>query len=53
MFQIHDDTQDANSFKFCQVTIENSKCVETFKFHGDAPILKYFQKSLNSCFSVV
>ena len=23
--------------------------MENFKFHNDAPILKYFQKSLNSC----
>ena len=23
--------------------------METFKFHNDAPILKYCQKSLNSC----
>ena len=23
--------------------------METFKLHNDAPILKYFQKSLNSC----
>ena len=36
-------------FKRFQVPIRNSKCVETFKFHNDAPILKYCQKSLNSC----
>ena len=23
--------------------------MESFKFHNDAPILKYFQKSLNRC----
>ena len=40
LFQIHDNTQDANSFKLFQVPIGNSECV---------PILKYCQKSLNSC----
>ena len=29
-FQIHDDTQDKNTFKIFQVPIGNSKCVETF-----------------------
>ena len=32
-----------------QVPIGNSKCVENFKFHNDAPMLKYCQKSLNIC----
>ena len=51
-FQIHDITQDTNIFKICQVPIGNSKCVECFKFHNDAPMLKYCHKSLNSrCFS--
>ena len=51
-FQSYDNTQDKNTFKFFQVPIGNAKCVETFKFHNDAPILKYFQRSLNSyCFS--
>ena len=41
-----------NMFKIFHVPIGNSKCVETFKFHNDARILKYCQKSLNSfCFS--
>ena len=53
LFQCHDDTQDTNTFKFLQVPNGNSKCVETFKFQNDAPILNYCQKSLNSCFSVV
>ena len=44
MFQIHDDTQDTNTFKLFQVPIGNSKCVETFKCHNDSPILKYCQK---------
>ena len=48
-FQIHDNTQDTNSYKNFQVLIGNAECVETFKFHNDAPILKYCQKSLNSC----
>ena len=50
-FQSHHDTQDTNTFKFFHVSIRNSKCVENFKFHNDAPMLKYCQKSLNSCFS--
>ena len=32
-----------------QVRTGNSKCVETFKFHNDAPMLKYCHKSLDSC----
>ena len=46
-FQTHDNTQDKNTSKVFQVPIGNSKCVETFKFHNDAPMLKYFQKLLN------
>ena len=49
MFQSHDNTQDTNTFKLFQVPIGNSKCVEKVKFQNDAPILKYCQKSLNSC----
>ena len=49
LFQSHDDTQDINTFKFFQVPIGNTKCVESFKFQNDAPILKYCQISLNSC----
>ena len=49
VFQIHNDTQDISTFRFFKVPIGNSKCVEPFKFQNDAPILKYFQKSLNSC----
>ena len=51
-FQIHDDTQDINTFKLFQVPIGNAKFVESFKFQNDAPNIKYFQKSLNnSCLS--
>ena len=49
LFQSHDDTQDINTFRFSQVPIGNAKCAESFKFQNDAPILKYCQKSLNSC----
>ena len=52
-FQSHDDTQDDNTFKKIQVPIGNAKCVESFKFQNDAPILKYCQKTLNSYFSLV
>ena len=38
-----------NTFKFFQVPIGNEKCVESLKFQIDDPILKYCQKSLNSC----
>ena len=48
-FQSYDYTQDKITFKRFQVPIGNSKCVETFKFHNDASILKYCQKSLNIC----
>ena len=49
LFQSHDDTQDNNAFKKFQVPIGNAKCVESFKLRKDAPILKYCQKTLNSC----
>ena len=49
LFQIHDDMQDNNTFKTFQVPIGNEKCVESFKFQNDAPILKYCKKNLNSC----
>ena len=48
-FQRHDDTQDTNTIKIFQVPIVNSKCVEKFMFHNDAPMPKYCQESLNSC----
>ena len=48
-FQIHNDTHDDNTFKIIQVPIRNAKCVESFKFQNDAPILKHFPKTLNSC----
>ena len=43
-FQSHDVTQDNNTFKRFQVPIGNAKCVESFKFQNDAPILKYCKK---------
>ena len=49
LFQIHDNTQDINTFKLFQVPIGNAKCVESFKFQNDTPILNYCQKSLNIC----
>ena len=49
VFQSHGDKQDINTFKSFQVPIVNEKCVEPFKFRNDAPILKYCQKTLNSC----
>ena len=48
-FQIHDNTQDNNTFQKNQVPIGNGKCVESFKFQNNAPILKYCQKLLNRC----
>ena len=53
MFQSHGNAQDKNRYKSFKFPIGNSKFVEMFKFHNDAPILKYCQKSLDSCFSVV
>ena len=49
LFQIHDNTQDTDIFKIFQVPIGSSKYVENFKFHSDAPILKYRQKSFDRC----
>ena len=50
LFHSHGNTQDTNKFKIFQVPIGNSKCVEFFKIHGDAQMLKYCQKLLNGCF---
>ena len=51
-FQSHDDTQDDITFKTFQVPIGNAKCVESFNFQNDAPIIKFCQKTLNIfCFS--
>ena len=49
LFQSHDNKQDTNIFKLFQAPIGNATFVESFKFQNDAPILKYCQKSLNSC----
>ena len=50
LFQSHDDTQDNITFKTFQVPIGNEKCVKSFKFQNDAPILKFCQKTFNCCF---
>ena len=52
-FHSHEDTQDTNTFKIIQVPIGNSKCVETFKFDNDAPILNYCQKLFNRCWFII
>ena len=49
IFRRHDDTQDTNTSKIFEVPIGNSKCVENIKIHSNAPMLRYFQKSLNCC----
>ena len=49
LFQSHEDTQDKNTFKIFQVPIGNSKCVESFKFNNNAPMLKYRHNLLNMC----
>ena len=49
LFQSHDDTQYINIFRLFEVPIGNAKFVESSKFQNDSPILKYCQKSLNSC----
>ena len=47
-FQIHDNTQDTNTYKNFQVPIGNAKCVETFKFHNDALVVRRDRKSVVS-----
>ena len=42
-FQIHDDTQDNNTFRLFQVTIGKEKYVESFKFQNDTPIVGIFR----------
>ena len=49
LFQSHDNDQNTDTFRTFQVPIGNAKVVKSFVFHKDAPILSYFQKSLNSC----
>ena len=49
-FQSHGDTLHKNLFNLFQVTIENIKYVERFRFHNDSPVLKYCRKFLNGCF---
>ena len=49
LFQSHDNEQDTNTFRTFQVQIGNAKVVKSFVFHEDAPIISYFQKTLNSC----
>ena len=39
IFQSHDDKQDNIMFKTFHVPIGNAKCVKSFKFQNDAPIL--------------
>ena len=49
LFHSHDNKQDKYTFKTFQVPIGNAKCVESFKFQNDVPILKYCQKTLSRC----
>ena len=54
LFQIHDNEKDTNRSKTFQIPIGNAKVVKSFVFHKDAPILKFCQKTLNSCcFSIL
>ena len=46
IFQSHDNTQDDITFKIFQVPIGNAKCVKSFKFQNDAPILKFCKKNI-------
>ena len=49
MNQIHDGTQDTNTFQIFIVPIGNAKNVDEMKFHIDAPMLKYRQYTPNIC----
>ena len=49
LFQSHDDKQDKDTLNPFQFPIGNAKVVKSFKFHTNAPILNYCQKTLNSC----
>ena len=49
LFQNHDNKQEKDAFRTFQVPIGNAKVVKSFMFHKYAPILSYFQKTLNSC----
>ena len=49
LFQNHENEQETDTFRTFQVPIGNAKVVKSFVFHKDAPILRYRQKSLNSC----
>ena len=49
LFQSHDNKQDKDIFKNFQVPIGNAKVVKSFMYKKDAPIIRYFEKTLNSC----
>ena len=49
LFQSHDDKQDDITFKTFHVLMINVKSVKSFMFQHYAPIINYFQKTLNSC----
>ena len=49
LFQSHEDNQDKDTFKTFQVPIGNAKVVKSFMFQKDALIIRYCQKTLNSC----
>ena len=52
IFQSHDNTQNDITFKTFHVPIGNAKCVKSFKFQNDAPILNCCQKTLNRCYFI-
>ena len=52
-FQSHDDKQDDITLKKIHVPIGNAKCVKSFKFQNDSPILNYCQKHWIAVVSVV
>ena len=49
LFQSHDNKQDKDTFKTFQVPIGNAKVVKSFMYQKDAPIIRYCQKTFNSC----
>ena len=49
MYQANNSVHDTKTYQLFAVPICQSKTTEEIQFHPAAPVLKYHQKSSNSC----
>ena len=49
-YQINTRGSDTKTYQLVAAPIGNTKTTEEIQFHPEAPVLKYHQKSYNSCF---